>query len=134
MALIEWSDEYSVKVNSIDNQHIKLVEMVNTLHSAMKEGKGKEVIGKVISDLVSYTETHFAHEEDLMKKHSYPEYSKHKAMHDELVGQVKEIEKSYKEGKTVLSHDILNFLKSWLMVHIGETDKRLGSYLVSKSL
>lgn len=134
MALINWSDEYSVKINSIDQQHSKLVELINQLHSAMKEGKGKEAIGRIISELISYTKVHFTHEESLMVKHSYPGYLKHKALHDELVNQVLEIEKELKSGKTVISQDVLNFLKKWLVEHIVGTDKQYTTFMNSKGV
>ncbi len=59
MALFNWSEEYSVNVNGLDNQHKKLVDLINELHSAMKEGKSKEVLGKIIEELISYTKFHF---------------------------------------------------------------------------
>ncbi len=132
MALIDWSDDYSVKVQSIDKQHQKLVELINSLHSAMKQGKGKEAIEIVIRDLISYTKVHFAHEESLMEKYSYPGFLKHKAVHDELVKQVMEIEKNFREGKTIISQDILNFLKRWLVDHILAADKQYSSLLTGK--
>ncbi len=134
MALLNWSDEYSVKIKSIDQQHSKLVDLINQLHSAMKDGKGKEVIGKVISELISYTQVHFAHEESLMLKYSYPGYVKHKSFHDELVKQVLEIEKEFKAGKTVISQDVLNFLKKWLVEHIVGTDKLYTGFMNSKGV
>lgn len=45
MALMTWSSAFSVKIKQFDDQHIKLVNMVNELHDAMKEGKGNEVAG-----------------------------------------------------------------------------------------
>ena len=134
MALLDWSDEYSVKIKSIDQQHSKLVDLINQLHSAMKDGKGKDVIGKVISELISYTQVHFAHEESLMSKYSYPGYVKHKSLHDELVKQVLEIEKEFKSGKTVISQNVLNFLKKWLVEHIVGTDKLYTAFMNSKGI
>jgi hemerythrin len=40
MALITWNDGYSVKVKQFDDQHKKLIDMVNELHDAMGIGKG----------------------------------------------------------------------------------------------
>ncbi len=134
MALINWSNDYSVKVKSIDNQHMKLVELINVLHSAMKEGRGKEVLGKVINELIEYTQTHFSHEEELMKKYSYPEYAKHKSIHDDLVKQVTELDNNVKAGKAVISQEVLNFLKNWLVNHIVEKDKLLGNFLNTKGV
>ena len=57
MALINWNNSMSVRVAKIDQQHQKLIAMINDLDDAMKQGKGKEVLGKVLSSLISYTAT-----------------------------------------------------------------------------
>ncbi len=53
MALIQWDGSFSVKVAEIDQQHQKLVSMINDLNDAMKQGKGKDVLGKIVNELVS---------------------------------------------------------------------------------
>lgn len=82
MALIAWSDKLSVQVRQFDEEHKKLIVMVNQLHDAMKEGKGKQVVGDVLNGLISYTKNHFAAEERLMKAHAYPDYEQHKKEHN----------------------------------------------------
>lgn len=60
MALMSWSDNLSVNIKEIDEQHKKLVGMVNDLHDAMKMGKGNDVTGKILTGLIQYVGTHFA--------------------------------------------------------------------------
>ncbi len=43
MALIDWDKSLSVNVEEIDQQHKKLIAMINELNEAMRNGKGKEV-------------------------------------------------------------------------------------------
>ena len=87
MALITWNNNYSVNIKEIDSQHKKLVELVNELYDNMKIGKGKEVTGKVLNDLVKYTESHFAYEEELFKKFKYIEGVKHSQEHAQLLSK-----------------------------------------------
>jgi hypothetical protein len=49
MALYDWNESYSVGVKTMDDQHKKLIGMINQLHDAMKEGKGSSEIGSVLS-------------------------------------------------------------------------------------
>jgi hemerythrin len=133
MALIAWNDSYSVKVKEMDDQHKKLVDMINELHEAMKVGKGKEVIGKVLTSLADYTRRHFTSEESLMKLHGYPAYEEQKKAHNQLVIQVVEIQKKYNEG-LVQSQQIISFLKEWLINHIQGMDQKYGSYLNAKGV
>lgn len=129
MALLNWSDEYSVKIAAIDSQHKKIVELINELHTAMLHAKGKEVIGKVLEDLSSYTVFHFAAEEKLMKQYDYPGYSKQKSEHEKLSEQVKKLVEDYKSGKTIISQQVMQFLKDWLVNHIVGSDKKYSDYL-----
>jgi len=55
MALMQWNDSLSVNVGMIDKQHQKLVGMINELNDAMRQGKGKDILGKTLNELVAYT-------------------------------------------------------------------------------
>jgi hemerythrin len=129
-----WSPALSVKIQQFDDQHIKLVNMVNELHDAMKEGKGSEVLGRILNGLISYTSSHFTDEEQLMALHDYPETAAHKVEHEKLVRQVMELQSNFKAGKAILTLDVLMFLKEWLMKHIQGDDKRYGVYLNTKGV
>ena len=50
MSFIEWDEKYSVQVKEIDEQHQKLIGLINTLHDAMRDGKGRDVISGIIGD------------------------------------------------------------------------------------
>ncbi|MEW5747024.1 MAG: bacteriohemerythrin [Nitrospirota bacterium] len=134
MALMDWSDKLSVNIREIDEQHRKLISMINELHDAMKAGKGKEVVGPILTGLVQYVATHFATEERLMKTHAYPEYLKHKVEHDNLTRQALDLQKQFQEGKPVLTVELMTFLKNWLSSHILGTDKSYSPYLNSKGV
>lgn len=134
MALITWSDSYSVKVKKFDDQHKKLINMVNDLHDAMKVGKGKEALEKILAGLIQYTSSHFTDEENLMKQYNYPGYATQKKEHSLLVIQVLDLQKNYHEGKAVLSQAVMTFLKDWLQKHIQGEDKKYGPFLNSKGV
>lgn len=81
MSLIDWSDKFSVNVREIDEQHRKLINLINTLHGAMKAGKSVGVIAEVLQELAEYTDYHFSTEGGYMTMHGYPAYHQHKAKH-----------------------------------------------------
>ena len=103
MALICWSTEYSVEVDSIDKQHQKLFAMLNGLHDAMKVGKGSQRVPLILGELVQYTREHFASEENLMLRAGYPDYDRHKAEHDKLTRDVMQMVRDFEQGKIALT-------------------------------
>jgi hemerythrin len=134
MNLITWSDNMSVNIKSIDEEHKILVNMINDLHSAMGSGKGKAVMGKILTGLADYTKTHFAFEENLMQKNVYPGYLAHKGQHDALTKQVNDLYIKFTEGKAVVTVEVMHFLKNWLTDHIQNTDKKYAPFLSSKGV
>ena len=134
MALFNWNDSYSVSIKAIDEQHKVLIGLINDLHDAMKIGKGKEVLGPILEELVNYTVYHFGHEERLFTSNGYPDSANHKATHVKLIQQVKDIKNDFDNGKTVLSMEVMNFLKDWLGNHIMGTDKKYVPFLTSKGI
>ena len=123
MALFTWKDDYSVKIEKIDGQHKKLVDLLNSLHSSMLSAKADDVLGKVLDELADYTAIHFKTEEDLMKSYSYEGYKSHKEAHDSFVSKVLEFSKEFKSGRKMISVELLYFLKDWLVSHINGVDK-----------
>lgn len=134
MALLEWNDKFSVTIGKFDDQHKKLVGMVNQLHDAMKVGKGRELLGDILRSLTQYTVTHFNDEEQLMKLHNYPGYEEHKQEHNKLVLQVRETLEAHNRGQNILTQNIMEFLKKWLTDHIMDNDRKYGPFLKSKGV
>lgn len=126
MAYLTWSDDLAVGNTFIDGDHQKLIDMVNRLHALMAEGKGKDVLGKVLHNLITYTREHFRREEDLMAKMRFPGLTEHKAEHEKLLIEVLELQKKFESGAATLSIQVLHFLRDWLVNHIGKSDKELA--------
>jgi hemerythrin len=124
MALIDWTEKLSVGVREFDSQHKKLIALINELHEAMRVGKGKDVLERTITELVSYTRIHFSAEERYLLAKNYADYANHKAQHDQLTQKVIDFQDQHKSGKVALSLPMMNFLKEWLTQHILNTDKK----------
>lgn len=135
MALIIWKEAYSVNIAEIDNQHKKLIELINNLHDAMITGKAKEEMSKILSSLVDYTLYHFATEEKIFDQYDFPGSKAHKKQHNDLIEQVAALQKKHEDGERVLTIDVMNFLRDWLNDHIMGSDKKgYGPYLNSKGV
>ena len=132
--LIQWSDDLSVDISGIDDQHKILVGMINELHAAMKKGKSRDALLRIFERLREYTASHFANEEKLFKKHGYPETEEHIAAHKAFVDKVVEWERAVSSGKATVSMEIMRFLKQWLTGHIMGVDKRYAPFLKQKGV
>jgi len=129
MSFVQWSDRLSVGVDVIDDQHKKLVSIINKLYDAMKDRKGSEILGDVLSELIDYTKYHFTTEETLMKDNAYPDYQTHKSSHSQFVERVMDIELELKAGKIALSVQVFQFLIDWLDKHVQEEDNKYAPFL-----
>jgi hemerythrin-like metal-binding protein len=129
MALLNWSDKYSVGVLAIDNQHTGLFQLVNDLHTAMLKGEAKKLTGPLLHKLLQYTNTHFTAEEKMMSDTKYPGLAEHRKLHVALIKQVKEYAARYDKGEATVNIGLLNFLCEWLTNHIQKVDREYGPWL-----
>ena len=134
MALFEWTSTLTVNVAEIDKQHQKLIALINELHDAMAEGRGKEVLEKIIERLIAYAAEHFSTEENYFAKINYPGALGHKKEHSEFVKKVKEFQENFNKGQLALTLDVMHFLKDWLIKHIQGTDKKYSPYFNEKGI
>jgi hemerythrin len=134
MALISWSDNMSVGVAKIDNDHKGLIELINLLHGEMLAGKSKDALGVVLDKLIAYTKTHFAYEEALFRTHSYPQAAAHAKEHEALTKKALVLQADLKAGKTVISAPVLDFLRDWLTNHILKQDMAYKLFFADKGV
>jgi hemerythrin len=130
MAYINWKDKlYSVGVDHIDEQHKKLVGMLNDLYVAIHSKKQDEIIHDVLIGLVDYTKYHFSSEEEYQAQINYPDIAQHKAQHKELICDVAVILNKLKKGQDVGIYELIAFLKRWLLNHILDEDMKFRQVL-----
>jgi hemerythrin len=130
MPLMTWTESMSVGVKIIDEDHKKLVGMVNQLHDGIMNGHRAEALGKVLDQLVSYTKIHFDREEAMFAKTRYPAAAAHKTEHDKLIKTALDLQARYKGGaSSMLSLETMTFLKAWLAHHIQGADKSYSTHL-----
>ncbi len=134
MALIKWDNSFIVNVGVIDNQHQRLVSMVNDLHEAMEAGKGQDALGEIVDGLVHYTRTHFVTEEKYFDQFGYPEAAPHIREHDVFTEKISEFQTGMQEGKLGLSIQVMYFLRDWLKDHIKESDMKYSRFFNEKGL
>ncbi len=134
MNFFEWKPSYSVNVDDLDSQHKKLITLVNSLNEAMTQGKGKDVLNRVLNDLAIYAEVHFNNEEKLFAKYQYPDAKAHIQVHNDFRSKVLEIKKKADSGNLLVTVELLTFLQKWIEDHILKIDKKYSEFFNSKGL
>jgi hemerythrin len=77
MSFVSWSDELSVGIEEIDDQHKQFIDMINELHVAMKSGKAASTLPIILTKLSDYAVFHFSYEEKVLQSYNYPEINAH---------------------------------------------------------
>jgi hemerythrin len=129
--MIAWSDEFSVDIQEIDEQHKCLVGLINKLYEALARKDSADVIEQVFDELIRYTRVHFSVEECLMRLFDYEGYEEHKKIHDKIVDRVNILQAQFKAGDHGVGMELLYFLKDWLMDHIQRVDKKYAGHLMA---
>ncbi len=124
MSLLKWNDSFFLNIKEIDNQHKKLVDLINQLFEAMQQGKANDVLKGVINELVNYTKLHFSLEENYFSKFNFEGKIDHISEHNEFVAKISKFKADFDSGKIGISIELMRFLSDWLVKHIKGTDKK----------
>lgn len=130
MDITQWSNEYSLGIEDIDEQHKALIECLAGLERSMTtrdERQRWSAIHYAIVQLTDYTRIHFAVEESLMRIMRYPEVNRHCSQHQMFIAYLREVERK-SINFDVSEDEIVSFLRQWLIAHILEEDKRYANY------
>jgi len=131
---IQWSPSFSVGIETFDNHHKKLIEIINRLYKNMEEGLAASIMQKTLGELIDYTDYHFSAEEKVFETFSYPGLKVHREQHRALLATARELQKDLLSGRAVLSDEVLDFLQDWVMNHILRTDSEYSSFFEKKNL
>jgi hemerythrin-like metal-binding protein len=134
VAFFDWNDTYSVSVKQMDDQHRRLFDLINEFYEGIARKKTKESVEKMLQGLLDYTRYHFGDEEKLMLENNYLGYKEQKTQHDYFIATVLDYQKRIAEGRLLLSVEITNFLKDWLVKHIQGKDRQYGPFLNAKGV
>ncbi len=134
MKFIEWNDNLSVKIESIDDEHKILIGMINEFYDNIKEQSQTDLIAGLIKKMREYSVFHFNTEESYMRLYDYPGYGEHKNEHDAFISKVVDLEERFNKGGLIISLEVTTFLKNWLKSHINKTDKKYTEFFISKGI
>jgi hemerythrin len=129
MCFMTWKPAFSVNDEDLDRQHMRLVQLVNSLHDAMLAETPRHAMDRIASDLSMYARFHFRKEEDLLKLHGYPAIDAHIEEHAEFAARLDDFAGGLKAGQQAIPEPMLEFMKTWLGRHLAESDAGYADHL-----
>lgn len=130
---ITWTDDLSVGIEALDEQHKSLVGLINRLHEAMSQQHGPAAVEQILGELAHHTRIHFAVEESLMRILNFPDYEAHYYLHLELNREIAELQRQSANGTRDIGFGLIHFLKMWLSKHIMEEDMQYSGFFQAAS-
>ncbi|MCL2579679.1 MAG: hemerythrin family protein [Oscillospiraceae bacterium] len=128
---IAWDDRFKIGNYEIDEQHRKLFEALGEIISYCENNTDADKLHITLDYLVQYTVQHFHDEEAVQVRYGYPEYHKHKQLHEafkETVGGL--VSKFDQNGSSAeLSSDVNKVIVHWIASHILGEDKKIGAHI-----
>ncbi len=129
MPLIEWDEKFSVGVAAVDHEHRGLIALVNEAHERLARPGAAAAVADLLGEIHARIAAHFALEERLMQEQRYDGYAEHKADHERLLDEIRDIMDDYADNRV---YDELRFarrLAEWFSVHFQTHDARLHKSL-----
>lgn len=130
MTLIQWRKEFETGVAEVDHEHQELVELINELHEQIGTNAPRETVSEFLGEVFAKISAHFALEETVMRKHDYDEYADHKADHEKLLDDLRDIMDDFDAGTDANYKKALGAaVRDWFVNHFKTKDARLHKKL-----
>jgi diguanylate cyclase (GGDEF)-like protein/hemerythrin-like metal-binding protein/PAS domain S-box-containing protein len=127
--IFPWNEHFNTGLSVIDEQHRKLVEILNKLASNIAYNSNEAVLCQVFDELIDYTDYHFQTEEALWHQYLPNDDldSSHQKVHNDFIATVLKLKNSQDSRPlSEVAEETLEFLARWLASHILETDQHMA--------
>lgn len=125
MSLIEWDEKYSVGVAAVDHEHRELIGLVNEAHDRLMRPGGEEAVMDFLGEIFARISMHFALEEKIMRDKVYDHYNEHKADHERLLDEIRDMMDDYEDDEYFSEEQFAQQLSIWFTEHFSTHDARL---------
>lgn len=124
MTLLQWQDNFAIGIAEIDHEHRELIGLINSLHAALGTERVGDSVEMFLGEIFAEISAHFALEERVMRERHYDAIIEHKADHEKLLDQLRDMMDAQAEGAVL---DDLRFgseLAEWFAGHFRTHDSR----------
>lgn len=125
MALIDWREEFKIGIASVDYEHEHLISVINALFERLSGKHSVEKVRRRLGEIHALIEAHFALEEKIMRDTRYDNYAQHKADHNRLLDEIRDIMGEASDREDAGVHEGLGErIEAWFMTHFRTHDAR----------
>ena len=125
MALIEWRKEFETGIPGVDYEHAHLIELINGLVHTLGARPPKTLVSDVLGEINAKISAHFALEEKEMRERHYDQYADHKADHERLLDEIREImDMEDQDPGFDYETEVVARLSRWFTEHFRTKDAR----------
>ena len=128
MSLLKWKPAYSLAIPSVDLEHREMIALINECYSRLGGDRDKGAIEEFLGEIHSNISAHFALEEQMMRKAAYPEYEAHKADHENLLEEIRNLMDGFFHDPESGARQLQKSLGDWFGHHFATFDARLHDH------
>jgi hemerythrin len=129
VTLLEWRPQYSVGVEEVDHEHRLMIGLINSLHERLGQERSGERVEEFFAEIHADIAAHFALEEKVMRDRHYDALAAHKADHERLLDELREMMDEMAAGAVLDDERLGARLSAWFGGHFQTHDARLHKYL-----
>ncbi len=129
MSLLQWKPEYSVGIQSMDDEHREMIELINATYEKLKSNSDADQVEEYLGEILSTISMHFALEERIMRNAGYGEYQAHKDDHEILLDRLRDLMDDYFDDPDAGANKLEQSLSDWFAGHFSTFDSRLHGEL-----
>ena len=130
--IFNFDEEFKLGIEAADVEHGQLVDMLNRTYALLKDGDRAEARLYFSQTLSAYVHEHFQNEEAFMKGIGFPELAEHQAIHANFRKSVEALALKIEQADDVAFRQGLADTFTWIINHIGKTDKKYAAYYLEK--
>lgn len=134
MKPFQWGPDYFTYLESVDDQHYRLVELINELGTKISEKQiDSDYLDNLVNRLTEYVYYHFREEERIMAQFELDarHVVRHKEIHRTFVKNTELIYANAQLDNREVAQNFFRFLVQWLSEHILKQDKIMASQIQS---
>ncbi len=125
MALLEWRDEYRTGIRGVDYEHEELIYRINAVYALIETSADRDAVVDGLGEIYGSIAAHFALEEQMMLRYDYPQYAEHRADHERLLDEIRDITETYEDSVQLDTPAFERRLRNWFQNHFSTHDARL---------